>query len=47
MIPGATYRINDMTTRNDPGGRKTRGTFVAGAGEAIELGDIVIAKPGS
>ncbi len=34
-----------MTTRNDPGGRKTRRTFVAGSGEAIELGDIVIAKP--
>ena len=26
LIPGATYRINDMTTRNDPGGRKTRRT---------------------
>jgi protocatechuate 3,4-dioxygenase beta subunit len=45
LIPGATYRINDMTTRNDPGGRKSRATFVAGAGEAIELGDVLIAKP--
>ena len=45
LIPGATYRVNDMTTRNDPGGRKTRRVFVAGAGEAIELGDIVIEKP--
>lgn len=45
LIPGATYRLNDMSTRDDAGGRKSRGSFVAGAGEAIELGDIVIAKP--
>ncbi|MGP0068707.1 MAG: sigma-70 family RNA polymerase sigma factor [Isosphaeraceae bacterium] len=45
LIPGATYRINDMTTVNDPGGRKTRRLFVAGAGAAIELGDVVIEKP--
>ncbi len=45
LIPGATYRVNDMTTRNDAGGRKTRRLFVAGSGEAIELGDVVIEKP--
>jgi hypothetical protein len=47
LIPGATYRINDMTTRDDPGGRKTRKMFVAGSGEAVELGDILIEKPES
>jgi RNA polymerase sigma factor (sigma-70 family) len=45
LIPGATYRITDTTTEDDPGGRKTRSVFVARAGEAIELGEIVIAKP--
>ena len=45
LIPGATYRVNDMTTLNDPDGRKTRRVFVAGPGETIELGDIVIEKP--
>jgi RNA polymerase sigma factor (sigma-70 family) len=45
LIPGATYRVFDMTTLNDPGGRKTRRLFVAGAGEAVELGDVVIEKP--
>ena len=45
LIPGATYRVNDMTTVDDPGGRKTRKLFVARAGETIELGEIVIEKP--
>ena len=45
LIPGATYRVNDMTADNEPGGRKTRKLFVATAGESIELGDIVIEKP--
>jgi hypothetical protein len=47
LIPGATYRLNDMSTLDDAGGRKTRGSFVAGPGEAVELGDIVIEKPES
>jgi RNA polymerase sigma factor (sigma-70 family) len=47
LIPGATYRLNDMSTRDDAGGRKTRGSFVAGPGEGVELGDIVIEKPES
>lgn len=45
LTPGATYRINDMTTLTDAGGRKIRKLFVARAGEAIELGDILIVKP--
>ena len=45
LIPGATYRVRDMTTVDDAGGRKTRKLFVAGAGETIDLGDILIAKP--
>ena len=45
LIPGATYRINDMTTLTAPGGRKFRGFFVARAGETIDLGDILIEKP--
>ncbi len=45
LIPGATYRITDMTSADDAGGRKTRKLFVAGAGETIDLGDIVIEKP--
>jgi hypothetical protein len=47
LIPGATYRIVDMTTRDDPRGRQVRKEFVAGAGEAVELGDILIEKPES
>ena len=45
LIPGATYRITDMTTADDPGGRKTRKYFIARSGEAIELGEIMIEKP--
>ncbi len=45
LIPGATYRISDMTTVDDAGGRKTRKLFVASAGETIDLGDVVIEKP--
>jgi hypothetical protein len=48
LIPGATYRIIDQTARNaDGSGRKIRREFVAGAGEALELGDILIEKPES
>ncbi len=46
-ITGATYRITDVTTVDDPGGRQLREEFVARPGEAVELGDIVIAKPES
>jgi len=45
LIPGATYRVNDMTTVDDPGGRKTRRLFAVRPSETIELGDILIEKP--
>ena len=45
LIPGATYRIIDQTTVDAATGRQVRKEFVAGAGAAIELGDIVIEKP--
>ncbi len=45
LIPGATYRITDMTTLDNPGGRRTRAVFVARSNEAIELGEIVIENP--
>jgi RNA polymerase sigma factor (sigma-70 family) len=45
LIPGATYRINDMTTLTASGGRKFRAVFVARARETIDLGDILIEKP--
>ncbi len=44
LIPGATYRVVNMSTRGDPNGRKVRKEFVAAAGEAVELGDILIEK---
>ncbi len=48
LIPGATYRVIDQTVRNaNGGGRQIRREFVAGAGEALELGDILIEKPES
>ena len=45
LIPGATYRVHDMTTAEEAGGRKTRTMFIAGASQAIELGDVLIEKP--
>jgi RNA polymerase sigma factor (sigma-70 family) len=45
LIPGVTYRVNDNTAENEPGGRKTRKLLVAKPGQSIELGDIVIEKP--
>jgi hypothetical protein len=47
LIPGATYRVVDMTSRDDPRGRQVRREFVAAAGEAVELGDVLIEKPES
>jgi hypothetical protein len=44
LIPGASYRVVDMTTRDNPQGRQVRKEFVAAAGEAVELGDILIEK---
>ena len=48
LIPGATYRIIDRTAvvaRNAGDGPQVRREFTVGPGEAIELGDVLIAKP--
>lgn len=45
LIPGATYRVIDQTSLDAANGRRTPREFRVGAGEAVELGDIVIEKP--
>jgi RNA polymerase sigma factor (sigma-70 family) len=48
LIPGATYRIIDRTAvvaRNAGDGPQVRREFTVGPGEAIALGDILVAKP--
>jgi hypothetical protein len=45
LIPGATYRIIDRTTAQNPTGPKLRKEFTAKPGETLDLGDIVIEKP--
>jgi beta-lactamase regulating signal transducer with metallopeptidase domain/protocatechuate 3,4-dioxygenase beta subunit len=45
LIPGATYRIEDGTPTFDGGEPVIRKEFTAKPGEAIDLGDIVIARP--
>ncbi len=42
LIPGATYRIHDMS---DEDGGKLRKTFTVKPGETLDLGDVVIQKP--
>ncbi len=45
LIPGASYRILDFTPAFGGGEPVVRREFVVGAGEAVELGDITIARP--
>jgi hypothetical protein len=46
LIPGALYRIIDFSTVNDQDkGVQIRRDFTVKPGEALELGEIVIAKP--
>jgi hypothetical protein len=45
LIPGASYRIVDTTPTFGGGEPVIRREFVVGAGEALELGDILIARP--
>jgi beta-lactamase regulating signal transducer with metallopeptidase domain len=45
LIPGASYRIVDTTPTFGGGEPVIRREFVVGAGEVVELGDIVIARP--
>ena len=48
LIPGALYRISDYSTRDDQDkGVQVRKEFTVKPGEALDLGDIVIEKPGS
>jgi RNA polymerase sigma factor (sigma-70 family) len=47
LIGGASYRIVDRTTVRDPGGPQVRKEFTAKPGEALDLGDILIEKPGA
>ena len=42
LIPGATYRIHDMS---DVDGGQLRKTFTVKPGETLDLGDVVIQKP--
>jgi RNA polymerase sigma factor (sigma-70 family) len=44
LIPGATYRFIDRTTR-DQGGPKVRKEFAVKPGETLDLGDLRIEKP--
>lgn len=45
LIPGATYRITDLTVPIIEGDDAIRKEFTGGPGEAVELGDILIARP--
>jgi hypothetical protein len=46
LIPGAHYRINDISTSEDEAnGVQVRKDFIVKAGETLELGDILIEKP--
>jgi RNA polymerase sigma factor (sigma-70 family) len=46
LIPGALYRINDMSTNNDATkGIQLRKDFTVKPGQTLDLGDILIEKP--
>ncbi len=45
LIPGATYRIVDFTPAFAGGEPVICREFTVGAGESLELGDVVIARP--
>jgi hypothetical protein len=47
LIPGALYRISDYSIVNDPKGLQVRKDFTVKPGEMLDLGDILIEKPGS
>jgi hypothetical protein len=47
LIPGATYRISDQSTRRTPIGPPLRKEFTVKPGESLDLGDILIEKPGA
>ena len=45
LIPGANYRIQDITPVFGGGEPAIRKEFTVKPGEALDLGDIVIARP--
>ncbi len=46
LVPGAMYRIIDLSAANDPkGGKVVAREFTVKPGETLDLGDIVIQKP--
>jgi hypothetical protein len=45
LIPGATYRLTDVTTARDTAGPQLRKEFTVKSGETLDLGDILIEKP--
>jgi hypothetical protein len=45
LIPGATYRIKDMSPAFDGGAPAIRKEFTVKPGETLDLGDILIAEP--
>jgi hypothetical protein len=46
LIPGALYRINDVSIANDPNkGVEVRKDFSITSGQTLDLGDILIEKP--
>jgi hypothetical protein len=45
LIPGASYRLVDRTPLMDGGEPAIRKEFTVKPGEAIDLGDILVAKP--
>ncbi len=47
LVPGSTYRIIDQTTARTPNGPQLRKEFTAKPGENLDLGDILIEKPGA
>ena len=45
LIPGATYRVVDRSAFYAGGEQEIRKEFTVKPGEALDLGDILIAKP--
>jgi hypothetical protein len=47
LIPGSPYRIIDQTTARTPDGPRLRKEFTVKPGETLDLGDVLIEKPGA
>jgi biotin carboxyl carrier protein len=48
LLPGALYRISDMSTFNvAEKGAQVRKEFTVRPGETVDLGDILIERPGA